>query len=226
VPVVASAAPPSLYAGGTEALAVLILLTEFAMLRAPLSRSQVRLYAAQSFVASVLAVLVAATQRLPDLYVLACFGFALKVLIIPAIVLRLLQDADQDVATSNRMGVASMVLIAVALSAFALVVVGEIPLPTNDLPTATLGTATAIVLVSFLLVIFRSDVVSQAIGFFSLENGVFVASLVLAARLPFIVEFLFLSDLLVAVVVFGVLMRVHHGRSRTLSTDALDRLRG
>jgi hydrogenase-4 component E len=48
----------------------------------------------------------------------------------------------------------------------------------------------------------------------------------LAARLPFIVEVAFLFDLLVAVVVFGVLMRLHHGLSQTLSTDALDRLRG
>ena len=79
---------------------------------------------------------------------------------------------------------------------------------------------------AFLLVILRSDVVSQAVGFFSLENGVSVASLVVAAGLPLIVEVAFLFDLLVAVVVFGVLMRVHHGRTQTLSTEALDRLRG
>jgi hydrogenase-4 component E len=83
-----------------------------------------------------------------------------------------------------------------------------------------------VILVAFLLVILRSDVVSQAVGFFSLENGVSVASLVVAAGLPLIVEIAFLFDLLVAVVVFGVLMRVHHGRSQTLSTDTLDRLRG
>ena len=94
------------------------------------------------------------------------------------------------------------------------------------LALATLGLAGAVILVSFLLVILRSDVVSQAVGFFSLENGVSLASLVLAAGLPLIVEVAFLFDLLVAVVVFGVLIRVHHGRSQTLSTDALDRLRG
>ena len=82
------------------------------------------------------------------------------------------------------------------------------------------------VLVAFVLIILRSDVVSQAIGFFSLENGVSVASLVVASGLPLIVDVAFLFDLLVAVVVFGVLMRVHHGRTKTLSTDPLDRLRG
>ena len=62
--------------------------------------------------------------------------------------------------------------------------------------------------------------VSQAVGFFSLENGVSVASLVVAAGLPLIVEVAFLFDLLVAVVVFGVLIRVHHGRTQTLSTES------
>ena len=54
-------AVPSTFAGGTEAVALLVLLTEFAMLRAPLSRSQVRLYAFQSLAVSALAVFVAAT---------------------------------------------------------------------------------------------------------------------------------------------------------------------
>jgi hydrogenase-4 component E len=33
-------------------------------------------------------------------------------------------------------------------------------------------------------------------------------------------------DLLVAIVVFGILIRVHHRRRGSLGTDELDRLRG
>jgi len=80
--------------------------------------------------------------------------------------------------------------------------------------------------VSFVLMILRRDVISQAIGFFSLENGVSMASLVIAAGLPLILEVAFLFDLLVAVVVFGVLIRVQSGRTQSFSTVALDRLRG
>jgi hydrogenase-4 component E len=196
------------------------------MLRAPLSRSQVRLYAFQSLAVSALAVFVAATQHVPELYVLAGLSFVLKVVLVPAIILRLLRDARVDVAASNRLGVATMVLLAIAISAFGFFVVGRLPVHSRSLPTPALGMAAAVILVAFLLVILRSDVVSQAVGFFSLENGVSVASLVVAARLPLIVEVAFLFDLLVAVVVFGVLIRVHHGRTQTLSTDVLDRLRG
>lgn len=223
-----SSAPPvpSTFSGGAEAIALVVLLTEFAMLRAPLSHSQIRLYAFQSLAVSGLAVFVAATQHVTELYVLAGLSFVLKVLLVPGIVLRLLREARVDVAASNRLGVATMVLLAIAISVFGFFVVGSVPVHSHSLPTPALGMAAAVILVAFLLVILRADVVSQAVGFFSLENGVSVASLVVAAGLPLIVEVAFLFDLLVAVVVFGVLMRVHHGRTRTLSTDTLDRLRG
>ena len=39
---------PTSFSGGVEAIVLVMLLTEFAMLRAPLARSQIRLYAFQS----------------------------------------------------------------------------------------------------------------------------------------------------------------------------------
>jgi hydrogenase-4 component E len=119
-----------------------------------------------------------------------------------------------------------MILIAIGVSAFAFFSVGSLKVHSVALPASALAIAAAVILVAFVLIILRADVVSQAIGFFSLENGVSVASLVVAAALPLVVEVAFLFDLLVAVVVFGVIMRVHHGQSNTLSTEELDQLRG
>ncbi|MHB1709841.1 MAG: hydrogenase [Acidimicrobiales bacterium] len=217
---------PSTYAGVADGVAVLVLLTEFAMLRAPLLRSQVRLYALQSLVVTILATVVAATRHIDALYVLAGLTLVLKVILVPGLVRRLLRNADVDLAGSSVLGVPSMILIAIAVSAFGFFAVGSLHLHSAVLPTSALSIAAAVVLVAFVLITLRSDVVSQAIGFFSLENGVSVASLVVAAGLPMVVEVAFLFDLLVAVVVFGVIMRVHHGRTNTLSTNELDRLRG
>jgi len=219
-------ASPSTLTDAAEVVALLVLLSEFAMLRSSLSRSQVRLYAFQSLCVAVLAGFVAATRHIGALYALMGLSFVLKVIIVPAIIFRLLRDVRVDVTAGHRLGVASMVMLAIALSVFGIVVVGRLPIHSRSLPILALAIATAVILVAFLLVIVRNDVVSQAVGFFSLENGVSVASLVLAAGLPLIVEVAFLFDLLVAVVVFGVLMRVHHGRARTLSTRGLERLRG
>ena len=217
---------PTTLTDAADVIALLVLLSEFAMLRSSLSRSQVRLYGFQSLCVSILAGFVAATRHIGELYGLMGLSFVLKVIVVPVIIMRLVNEVRSDVTAPHRLGVATMVLVAIALSVFGIFVVGRVPVHSKSLPMLALGLAAAVILVAFLLVIVRNDVVSQAIGFFSLENGVSVASLVLAAGLPLIVELAFLFDLLVAVLVFGLLMRVHHGRASTLSTRALDRLRG
>jgi hydrogenase-4 component E len=217
---------PSTYDGVSAVLALIVLLTEFAMLRAPLLRSQVRLYAFQSLVVTGLATYVAASKHIDELYALAVLSLILKVIIVPLLTVRLLRDADTDLAGSSVLGVATSILIALVVASFGFFAVDSLHVSSSSLPTSSLAISCAIVLVAFVLIILRSDVVSQAIGFFSLENGVSVTSLVVASRLPLIVDIAFLFDLLVAVVVFGVIMRVHHARNATLSTSDFDQLRG
>ncbi len=217
---------PSVFGGSANAVAVVVLLLEFGMFRQALLRDQIRLYAAQSAAVSVLAVIVAAARHVPELYVLAALSVALKVVIVPVVMRRQLRGAGEEIAGSGTLGLASTVLLAIAVGAFGFFAVGTLGIVGVTLPQEALGLAMAVVLVAFVLMIVRRDVVSQAIGFFSLENGVSLAALVIAARMPLILEVAFLFDLLVAVVVFGVLIRVHHGRSESLSTAELTRLRG
>ena len=225
-PAAGSAAAPSVFAGGSDVVAVIVLLLEFGMLRQALLRDQVRLYAAQSAAISVLALILAAARGLPDLYALAFCSAAIKVVAVPLVVRRLLRDTGDEIAGSGRLTVASSVLVAIVVAAFGFFAVGRLPVHGPVLPVTALAIAFAVVLVAFVLMINRRDVVSQAIGFFSLENGISLAALVVAAGMPLIFEVAFLFDLLVAVVVFGLLIRVHHGRAESLSTSELTSLRG
>jgi hydrogenase-4 component E len=217
---------PDLFDGTATTIAVVVLLLEFLMLRSALLRAQVRLYAVQSLVVSVLAAVVAGGRGVPELYALAAVSFALKAVIVPWLILRLMRDASTEIAGSGVLGVASEIMVALVVAAFGFFTVNVLDIHSDVLPASALSLAFAVVLVAFVLIIMRRDVVSQAVGFFSLENGVSLVSLVVAAGMPLILEVAFLFDLLVAVVVFGVLMRVHHGRTRSLSTAGLTRLRG
>jgi hydrogenase-4 component E len=225
-PLAVSHAVPSVFEGIANTVAVIVLLLEFGMLRASLFRAQVRLYAGQSLTISVLAAVVAFGRDIPELYALAVLSLLLKAVVVPLVVLALLRDADAEIAGSGTLGVANEVLLAIGVTGLGFFSVGVLNIHSAVLPSAALSLSVAVVLVAFVLMIVRRDVVSQAIGFFSLENGVSLASLVVAAGMPLILEVAFLFDLLVAVVVFGVLMRTHHRRTRSLSTETLDRLRG
>jgi len=223
---------PGVYEGAANVIAAAMLLIEFGMLRQALVRDQVRLYMAQSALISVLAVVIAADRNLPDLYVLAALSAALKVVAVPLVLRRTLRRVGLDeeetvgIAGSNTLSPASAVLAGIVLAAFGFFCFGAMDIHGPAAPALALALAGAMVLVSFGLMIVRRDVASQAIGFFSLENAISLAALVVAAGLPLILETAFLFDLLVAVVVFGMLIRVQHSRSESLSTADLTRLRG
>jgi hydrogenase-4 component E len=221
---------PGVYAGAADVIAALMLLLEFGMLRQALIRDQIRLYATQSALISVLAVVIAADRGIGDLYALAALSAALKVVAVPYVVRKLLGRTGRDeapgVAGSYTIGVANSVLGSIALAAIGFFCFNSLGIHSADAPGTALAIAGGMVLVAFGLMIVRRDVASQAIGFFSLENAISLAALVVAAGLPLILETAFLFDLLVAVVVFGMLIRAHHTRSDSLSTADLTKLRG
>ena len=221
---------PGVYEGVANVIAALMLLLEFGMLRQALVRDQVRLYAAQSAMISVLAVVIAADRNLPDLYALAALSALLKVIAVPLVLRRLLGSSALEeargVAGSYTLNPASAVLACIVLAAFGFFCFGSLGIHGAQAPALALSIAGAMVFVAFVLMIVRRDVASQAIGFFSLENAVSLAALVLAAELPLLLETAFLFDLLLAVVVFGMLIRAHHTRSESLSTADLSQLRG
>jgi hydrogenase-4 component E len=221
---------PGVYEGAANVIAALMLLLEFGMLRQALVRDQVRLYAAQSALISVLAVVIAADRDLPELYALAALSAGLKVAAVPLVLRRLLGSPavgeTRGVAGSYTLSPASAVLASIVLAAFGFFSFGSLGIHSAEAPATALAVAGAMVLVAFGLMIVRRDVASQAVGFFSLENAISLAALVLAAGLPLLLETAFLFDLLLAVVVFGMLIRAHHARAESLSTADLSRLRG
>ena len=153
-----------------------MLLLEFGMLRQALIRDQIRLYAAQSALISVLAIVIAADRGLPDLYALAGLSAALKVVAVPLVVRRLLGRTGRDeapgVAGSYTLGVANSVLASIALAAVGFFCFNALGIHSPVAPATALAIAGGMVLVAFGLMIVRRDVASQAIGFFSLENAI------------------------------------------------------
>src|SRR5580693_7539406 len=168
----AAVAAPSVYSGGSSVIALGVLLAEFGMFRQALLRDQVRLYAAQAGLISVLAVVVAAVRHLPDLYALAGLSFALKVVIVPVVLRRLLRGLGArgegpgwtDIAGSGSLGLASTVLLAIAVAAFGVFSIAALGIRSPVLPGTALSISVAVILVAFVLMIARRDVASQAIG--------------------------------------------------------------
>jgi formate hydrogenlyase subunit 4/hydrogenase-4 membrane subunit HyfE len=209
-------------------VAVVVLLLEFGMLRSQDVWEQLSLYAFGS--AAVGALAFAAAAASPggrDLYALGAVTIAFKALAVPLGIAFILRTLDVDLRVPSVIRAPSAVLLGMLLAAFAFLMLSQLTLHVSStLPVSALAVAVAVVLVAFLLMVVRPYAPSQLLGFLALENGVTLASLVIAPSLPLILALLLLFDVLIGVLVFVVLVQ-YFGLQRTaVTTDILQRLRG
>ncbi len=209
-------------------VAVVMLLLEFGMLRSQDVWEQLGLYALGSAAVAALAFAAAATSSGgSDLFVLGAVTIAFKALVIPLAVGFILRTLDVDLRLPSRLRAPSAVLLGIVLSSFAFLALTGLKLQApGSLPLAALPIAVAAVLVALLLMVVRPYAVSELIGFLALENGVTLASLVIAPSMPLILALLLLFDVFVGLLVFVVLVQYLGLQRATITTDILQRLRG
>ena len=70
----------------------------------------------------------------------------------------------------------------------------------------------------------RRQVVTQVLGFMSMENGLFLAAVASTRGMPLVVELGIAFDVLVAAVLFGVFFFHIHESIESLDTGKLNRL--
>jgi formate hydrogenlyase subunit 4/hydrogenase-4 membrane subunit HyfE len=211
----------------SSVVAVGVLLLEFGMLRSQDVWEQLSLYGFGSAAVAALAFAAGASSGGGDLYALGAVTIAFKALAVPLGIGFILRTLDVDVRVPSVLRAPSAVLIGIALSAVSFLALSGLKLHISGaLPASALAVSVAVVLVAFLLMIVRPFAPSQLLGFLALENGVTLASLVIAPSLPLILALLLLFDVLVGVLVFVVLVQYFGLQRTSITTDILQRLRG
>lgn len=208
--------------------AVLVILMQFGLLRSQAIYGQTSLYAFESFFVAAFSVIAGLMTNNPEIYVLAAITVAGKVVAVPLIISRLTRGLDEhvEVRVPLAVNVPSSLLVAVLLTGVAFAAGFGVPLPGPLLPQSTFSTGLAVVLIGFFFMITRLNTISQLVGLLTVENGIFLATVAVAPGLPLLVGILILFDVLIAVLVFGVLVRLLAIRRATITTDPLRELRG
>jgi formate hydrogenlyase subunit 4/hydrogenase-4 membrane subunit HyfE len=217
----------TVFGGIATVVAVIVLLIEFALLRSQDVWEQLRLYGVGSAAVAVVAFAAAVKVGGGDLWAIGAITIAFKTLLIPVAVGAIIRNLDVPTRVPSVVRVPSAVLIGIVLSSFAFLAVSRLRVGSDGvLPLQALGIAVAVVLVALLLMILRPYAPSQLIGFLVLENGVTLASLVIAPRLPLILALLLLFDVFVGLLVFVLLVQYFGVQRTAVTTDVLNRLRG
>lgn len=211
--------------GGTTA--VLLIVVQLALFRTVVLSEMIRLYGIQSALVAIISLVVGIDLRAWDLIVLAALTLAVKAIALPMYMQRLASKVSGRVELPARINVLLSLMIAAALIGLAILTTARLPLRMGAfLPNADLATALAIVMVGFLVAILRPNALAQVVAFLTLENGLFFGTVTLAPGLPLVIGILLLIDVVVAVAVFAVLLRVLVERHETASIAVFERLRG
>ncbi|MDO8463794.1 MAG: formate hydrogenlyase, partial [Gallionella sp.] len=167
--------------------AALLLLIAFAMLSQRRILSLINLFALQGLVLSASTAVVAYSSNQHHLYYSAALTLALKVIILPWILHRLIRKLNVKWDIEMLFNIPTTMLVGIVLVVFAFNLAAPISEMSSTITKGTLGIAMACVLLSFLMMITRSKAVPQVIGFLAMENGLFFAATSATYGMPMVV---------------------------------------
>ena len=214
-----------LYAQLINLFAAILLLLAFAMLAQRRVLSLINLFAAQGLVLAMSTATVAYGTHQTHLYWSAGLTFALKVVLLPWILHRLIRRLDVRWEFEQLINIPTTMLIGIVLVVFSFNLAVPISQLASTVTRSTLGIALASVMLSFLMMITRRKAIPQVIGFLSMENGLFFAATSATYGMPMVVELGIALDVLVGMLILGVFFFQIREQFDSLDLKHMEKLR-
>jgi hydrogenase-4 component E len=205
--------------------AALLLLLSFAMLAQRRILSLINLFALQgaALVGSTLVVAWSTGQH--HLFYSAGLTLALKVLLLPYILHRLIRRLGVAWDTETLVNIPTTMLIGLGVVIFSFGLAQPISEQASTVTRSTLGIAIAVVMLSFLMMLMRRKAVSQVVGFLAMENGLFFAATSATYGMPMVVELGIALDVLVGVFILGIFFFQIREQFESLDLHHMERLK-
>jgi hydrogenase-4 component E len=202
-----------------------LVLVSFMLLYQDRLYALLNIYALHAVVLALSVASQAYAQEAPQLYITAVIALVFKALIIPVALHRIIVRLGIHREIETVVGVGPTMLLGIGVVALSMVVILRVTPEADPLAREDLAFALAVVLLGLLMMVTRRNVVSQVVGFMSLENGLVLAATG-AKGMPFVVEISVAFSILIAFIVIGIFLFRIRERFDTVDTQALDHFRG
>jgi hydrogenase-4 component E len=206
-------------------LAGTLVLVSFMLLYQDRLYALLNIYALHALVLALSVASQAYAQHAPQLYITAAIALIFKALIIPVTLHRIIVRLGIHREIETVVGIGPTMLLGIGLVALSMVVILRVTPEAEPLAREDLAFALSVVLLGLLMMVTRRNVVSQVVGFMSLENGLILAA-VGAKGMPFVVEISVAFSILIAFIVIGIFLFRIRERFDTVDIHVLDRFRG
>ncbi len=192
---------------GIEILAATILVTTFLIVSSRSLIFYVRLFAIQSFLLGLVALLVAIGFGETHILIAAILTIAVKAIVIPIALTKVIDKIKVRKEIDFTINITTSLL----LCALLVILADSVAKPileaqrVSDLAVfKVLPISIAVMMIGLFIMIARKQAVSQIIGLLTMENGVFLSGLSITYGMPLIVEVGIFFDIFVAVLILGV----------------------
>ena len=187
-------------------------------------RAIVAVLAVQGAALGVTAAVLAAHSRDIGLAVTAAVVLAAKGLVIPGLLRRIVRRDPGSRETAPLVNVPASLLAAAALIVVSYLATGKVTALSPGPATRLVPVGVATVLIGFFMLATRRKAVSQITGLLLVDNGAALATFLLTAGVPLLVEFGASLDVLLVVVVLRVLATTMRARFGPVDLDQLREL--
>ncbi len=202
-----------------------LVLTSFMLLYQDRLYALLNTYALQALTLALAVGWQAHIQHAPHLYITAAIAVIFKALVIPFALHRMVAQLGVHREVESVVSLVPTMLAGIALVALSMVVMLRVTEGADPLAREDLAFALSVILLGLLMMVTRSNAVSQVVGFMSLENGLILAAA--AARgMPLVVEISVAFSVLIALIVIGIFLFRIRERFDTVDLQALDDFRG
>ena len=206
-------------------LGAVLLMLAFAMIAQRRVLSLIQLYTLQGAVLVLSTVVVASVTNQSHLYASAGITFALKVVLIPWLLHRVVERLHIESEVETLINIPTTMLIGILIVIVSFNLALPIAALSSTLSRGTIGIGLASVLLSFLMMITRAKALAQVIGFLAMENGLFFAATSATYGMPMVVELGIALDVLIGVLILGVFIFQIREQFDSLDIRHLERLK-
>lgn len=207
-----------MFAGG-------LVLVSFMLLYQDRLYALLNMFALQALVLALSVAWQAYIQHAPHLYITAAITLTFKAIAIPVALHRIVARLGVHREVETVVSAVPTMLAGIALVALSMVVMLRVTQGADVLAREDLAFALSVVLLGLLMMVTRSNAVSQVVGFMSLENGLILAATG-AKGMPLVVEISVAFSILIALIVVGIFLFRIRERFDSVDVQALDESRG
>ncbi len=213
---------------GIEILAAAILVTAFLIVASRSLAFYIRLFAIQSFLLGLVALLVVVGYKEAHILIAAGLTIAVKAVLIPRALTKVIEKIQVHKEIEFSINIAVSLIICGLLVVLADFVgrpileghqAGVIPV------SRVLPISIAVMLIGLFIMSARKQAMTQIVGLLTMENGIFLSGLAITYGMPLIVEVGIFFDILVAALILGVFVFRINETFESINTDVLRRLR-